>query len=197
MLIMPHEFQSKSQRTVVHPLTFSGLNDVLVEMLNNDQQLQAQVAAIVSSNNSDVSSPAKDIIAVMNQGVLKEIDQRLNALEKQTAASEKKTGDLERYNCTWCLHFYGLFVDTDIITMVEGRYSSKRIINRGVPQGSVLGPLLFVVYIDDLCNGIMSTIKLFADDVSLYTRGIDISRAATLITISSLLISGRKTGSSL
>ncbi|CAF1211860.1 unnamed protein product [Didymodactylos carnosus] len=77
---MPHEIQSKFQRTVVHPLTFSGLKDVLVETLKNDQQLQTQVAAIVSSNNSDVSSSPKDIIDVMYQGVLKEIGQRLGAL---------------------------------------------------------------------------------------------------------------------
>ncbi|CAF0953265.1 unnamed protein product [Didymodactylos carnosus] len=88
---MPQEIQSKSQRTVVHPLTFSGLKDVLVETLKNDQQLQTQVAAIVSSNNSDVSSSAKDIIDVMYQGVLKEIGQRLGALERQTDALEKKT----------------------------------------------------------------------------------------------------------
>ncbi|CAF1356592.1 unnamed protein product [Didymodactylos carnosus] len=105
---MPHEIQSKSQRTVVHPRTFSGLKDVLVEMLKNDQQLQTQVPAIVSSNNSDVSSSAKDIIDVMYQGVLKELGQRLGALEKQTVALEKKTEDLERYNRTWCLRFYGL-----------------------------------------------------------------------------------------
>ena len=45
----------------------------------------------------------------------------------------------------------------------------------GVPQGSVLGPLLFLIYINDLSDGIYSRMRLFADDSSLFARVTDLN----------------------
>ena len=52
--------------------------------------------------------------------------------------------------------------------MLNGIASDWGPIKSGVPQGSVLGPLLFLVYINDLEYGIKSTVKFFADDTSLF-----------------------------
>ena len=52
--------------------------------------------------------------------------------------------------------------------MVDGESSSATPVKSGVPQGTVLGPLMFVVYINDINENITSSVRLFADDCVIY-----------------------------
>ena len=54
--------------------------------------------------------------------------------------------------------------------VLNGIESSWEDIKSGVPQGSVLGPLLFLIYINDLTDNISSNMRLFVDDSSLFVR---------------------------
>ena len=53
--------------------------------------------------------------------------------------------------------------------VLNGSHSSYSTVKSGVPQGSVLGPLLFFIYINDLERNIKSNIKIFADDTMLFS----------------------------
>ena len=52
--------------------------------------------------------------------------------------------------------------------IINGKESTVITINAGVPQGSILGPLFFLIFINDIVLEVGCTIKLFADDTSIY-----------------------------
>ena len=65
----------------------------------------------------------------------------------------------------WTKDFLG---NITLEIVVNGSRSERRMVESGVPQGTVLGPLLFLIYINDVKSQITSSIRLFADDSALY-----------------------------
>ena len=51
---------------------------------------------------------------------------------------------------------------------IDGEESKTVPVTAGVPQGSVLGPILFLIYINDLTDEVSSQVHLFVDDTALY-----------------------------
>ena len=62
--------------------------------------------------------------------------------------------------------------------VLNGQVSTWTSVNAGVPQRSILGPLLFLIYINDLSDNLSSNVKLFADDTSLFSVIHDINISA-------------------
>ena len=61
-------------------------------------------------------------------------------------------------------------LDRSMHVTVSGAESGSRDVKSGVPQGSDLGPLLFLVYVNFLPSSITSNCKIFADDLKIYLR---------------------------
>ncbi|MDQ5930176.1 MAG: hypothetical protein QG594_1963 [Bacteroidota bacterium] len=92
------------------------------------------------------------------------------------------------------MHFYNFsskfvklitnyLTDRAMKVKIDGCLSKSEPLKVGVPQGSVLGPLLFIVYINDLCHlPLKSKILLFADDTTFYLSGLHLNQVLEQIS---------------
>ena len=73
--------------------------------------------------------------------------------------------------------------------VLNGQTSSWKVVLVGIPQGSILGPFLSLIYINDLPSELKTNTKLFTDDTSLFTIVKDVNEIANALNIDLCLIS--------
>ena len=92
-----------------------------------------------------------------------------------------------------CGNYYGLIhlflSDRHQRVVLNGQSFKWSHIKAAVPQGSILGPLLFLVYINGLPEGLKTSAKLFADDTSLFSVVHDSAASTTFLNDDLLKVS--------
>ena len=77
--------------------------------------------------------------------------------------------------------FQSFLSDWQQRVVLNGQHSKWAPVLAGVPQGSILGPQLLLIYINDLSENLESSTKLFADDTSLFSTVCDLLESANLL----------------
>ena len=77
--------------------------------------------------------------------------------------------------------------------VLNGNSSEEYPLNAGVPQGSILGPTLFLLHINDLPDDVICDIAIYADDTTLYSKCNQASDLWQQIELSSELESDQQT----
>ena len=67
-------------------------------------------------------------------------------------------------------YFFFLLSNRWLRVVLDGKSSQEYPVNAGVPQGSVLGPTLFLLYINDLLDAFCNIAAIHADDTNLYSK---------------------------
>ena len=83
-----------------------------------------------------------------------------------TAPHEELLCKLKSYGITGSIHEWlrTFLTKRPMQVVIEGESSEKVTVDSGVPQGTVLGPILFLCHINDLTKAVQSQVRLFADD---------------------------------
>ena len=81
---------------------------------------------------------------------------------------------------TFTVGFQIGFVIVKQRVVLNGKFSDWHNVSSGVPQGSVLGPILFLIYINDLDEEVKCKISKFADDTKIANRVIPLSQQQEL-----------------
>ena len=87
-----------------------------------------------------------------------------------TVPHDKLLHKLHQYGIKGTLHSWltNFLTTRKMKTIVEGEQSQETSVDSGVPQGTVLGPIMFLCHINDLPDAVTSSVRLFADDCLLY-----------------------------
>ena len=143
------------------------LNNILVEQQSGFRPQHSTETTLLSSTNEWLYNMDRGLLS----GVLfLDLKKAFDTVDHHILLSKLKLYGIRGNSLKW---FDSNLKDRNQICSVNGKLSSAREIGCGVPQGSNLGSILFLLYINDLPNCLESTkANLFADDTNLSCEGL-------------------------
>ena len=141
-------------------------------LLNNQfgfRKLNSSYMALMVLMNNLISSLEKG----ENVGVFLDFTKAFDIVDHVILLTKLEHYGIPGNALSW---FRSYLTDREHFVTYNGAASSTKSASCGVPQGSILGPLLFLVYTNDLCNACNSTLPiLLADDTNLFKSSQDLS----------------------
>ena len=111
--------------------------------------------------------------------VMLDLKKAFDTVDLDILIHKLKLYGIDRKGIKW---FTSYLQDRSHFTSIQGNSSTSIPIRCGVPQGSIIGPLLFIIYINDLPNNVSNCkVSMYADDTALYYASKDINELVKVI----------------
>ena len=148
-------------------------NTILCHLVENDLLSEKQFGFVSGRSTVTQLLNYLDICAdvIANGGIVDSIyfdfSKAFDTVPHKRLSVKMKAYGIEGKLLAWVEAFLS---GREQVVRVNGELSSSKAVISGIPQGSVLGPLLFVIYINDLPDVVQSNILLFADDTKIFSK---------------------------
>ena len=137
-------------------------NNLLANNQSGFRSLHSTLTALIDANNSWCVNIDKGLI---NGVVFIDLKKAFDTIDHKILIQKLKVYGIDRNTLPW---FESYLLNRQQHCSINGHISKDRNLSVGVPQGTLLGPLLFLIYINDLPNSIgLGHSRMYADDTSI------------------------------